>query len=306
MSTAQSINGERLYSYYRLARQRLHDDPGSWAGLDPDRRARFQHMLAVMLEDGVDLRNTNERKIDHVAPPMCLYITGEELFRRYCGAALHVVPEDKTPVWADLSAMSSRIWGILAESISSDARRNAHDDARRAHNATVRAMASEPNMMTAAMPAAPIPTRLPVDNYTNAELQAALNHARNVIGEVSVSPRAKDIAHALLKVHQWFVNECARTEAPIPMRLPCPDCGVLHIDEGDFATRSHHTHSCQNCGLTWRPAVVATVGVKFLPGFKNPETTEHECEHCASPRDSIAHGYSTDRSTHPFAPRVKR
>lgn len=65
------------------------------------------------------------------------------------------------------------------------------------------------------------------------------------------------------------------TDAPIPMRIPCPECGKLHIDEGDFATKPHHTHSCQHCGLTWRPAVVPTVGVRFLPGFKNasePET----------------------------------
>lgn len=57
--------------------------------------------------------------------------------------------------------------------------------------------------------------------------------------------------------------------APIPMRLTCPECKALHIDEGEFATKPHHTHSCQHCGLTWRPAVVATVGVRFLPGFKN-------------------------------------
>lgn len=58
---------------------------------------------------------------------------------------------------------------------------------------------------------------------------------------------------------------------PIPMRLPCPDCGALHIDEGEFATKPHHTHSCQECGLTWRPAVLHTVGVRFLPGFRNAE-----------------------------------
>lgn len=72
----------------------------------------------------------------------------------------------------------------------------------------------------------------------------------------------------------------ARKPPPVPMRLPCPGtvpdghgglrmCGVLHIDEGRFATHPHHTHSCQTCGMTWRPAVVATVGVQFLPGFKN-------------------------------------
>ncbi len=56
---------------------------------------------------------------------------------------------------------------------------------------------------------------------------------------------------------------------PIPMRLHCPECHRLHVDEGVWATKVHHTHSCQYCGMTWRPAVVATVGVQFLPGFKN-------------------------------------
>jgi predicted RNA-binding Zn-ribbon protein involved in translation (DUF1610 family) len=56
---------------------------------------------------------------------------------------------------------------------------------------------------------------------------------------------------------------------PIPMFLTCPKCNARHIDEGAFATKPHHTHSCQECGMTWRPAVVPTVGVSFLPGFKN-------------------------------------
>lgn len=60
--------------------------------------------------------------------------------------------------------------------------------------------------------------------------------------------------------------------APVPMRLVCPACGNLHIDEGEFATKPHHTHACQHCGEVWRPAVVATVGVRFLPGFRNEDT----------------------------------
>lgn len=56
---------------------------------------------------------------------------------------------------------------------------------------------------------------------------------------------------------------------PIPMRLHCPECLALHIDEGEFATKLHHTHACQECGAVWRPAIVNTVGVRFLPGFKN-------------------------------------
>jgi predicted RNA-binding Zn-ribbon protein involved in translation (DUF1610 family) len=57
---------------------------------------------------------------------------------------------------------------------------------------------------------------------------------------------------------------------PVPMRLTCPECGELHVDEGEFATKPHHTHACQHCGAVWRPAIIETVGVRFLPGFKSP------------------------------------
>ena len=59
---------------------------------------------------------------------------------------------------------------------------------------------------------------------------------------------------------------------------PCA-CGAFHFWAdvesraaqalAEFATKPHHTHSCQECGLTWRPAIGPTVGVQFLPGFKN-------------------------------------
>ena len=58
-------------------------------------------------------------------------------------------------------------------------------------------------------------------------------------------------------------------DGPIPMILFCPMCNGRHLDVGEFATKSHHTHACQHCGVVWRPAIVPTVGVAFLPGFKN-------------------------------------
>ena len=64
-------------------------------------------------------------------------------------------------------------------------------------------------------------------------------------------------------------DETSRPADPIPMRLTCPMCSALHIDAGEFAAKPHHTHACQSCGNVWRPAIVATVGVQFLPGFKN-------------------------------------
>lgn len=63
----------------------------------------------------------------------------------------------------------------------------------------------------------------------------------------------------------------AQVDRPIEMFLNCPLCGARHIDVGEFATKPHHTHACQGCGLPWRPAIGPTVGVQYLPGFKNEE-----------------------------------
>lgn len=60
-----------------------------------------------------------------------------------------------------------------------------------------------------------------------------------------------------------------QAQAPIPMLLWCPECGTRHIDTGEFEDKVHHTHACQSCGMVWRPAIVPTRGVEFLPGFKN-------------------------------------
>ena len=73
-----------------------------------------------------------------------------------------------------------------------------------------------------------------------------------------------------LSVAAWFPPPPAAPSSPVPMRLTCPACNTLHLDEGEFATKPHHTHACQGCGAVWRPAIVPTVGVRFLPGFKNP------------------------------------
>lgn len=62
----------------------------------------------------------------------------------------------------------------------------------------------------------------------------------------------------------FILENCA-----LRMRLFCEVCGEQHIDEGEYATKLHHTHTCQRCGLNWRPAVEYTVGIQFLPGFKD-------------------------------------
>jgi hypothetical protein len=42
------------------------------------------------------------------------------------------------------------------------------------------------------------------------------------------------------------------------LQMFCPDCHKQHIDEGEWATRLHHTHRCVDdaagtgCGHEWR------------------------------------------------------
>jgi hypothetical protein len=75
----------------------------------------------------------------------------------------------------------------------------------------------------------------------------------------------------VLSLYDMLMDRQSRP-APIPLLLWCPLCHARHLDEGEFATKPHRDHSCQNCGLTWRPALVPTVGVAFLPGYKNEPT----------------------------------
>lgn len=70
-------------------------------------------------------------------------------------------------------------------------------------------------------------------------------------------------------VDKFTAAGLVRTDAAIPMLLWCPECGARHVDAGEFATKLHHTHACQTCGHVWRPALIHTVGVQFLPGFKD-------------------------------------
>ena len=74
-----------------------------------------------------------------------------------------------------------------------------------------------------------------------------------------------------------------RDPEPLPMILHCPWCGDRHIDRGEFATKVHHTHACQSCGEVWRPAVAPTVGVQFLPGFRDTDTDDRPRPELAPP-----------------------
>lgn len=106
-------------------------------------------------------------------------------------------------------------------------------------------------------------------------------------------------------------------DTPIPMLIHCPMCRERHIDRGLFQTQIHHTHACQGCGHVWRPAIVATVGVEFLPGFKNeePKPKPERChwyfavagQICPYPKDAPIHSLADVHNglglIHPWSPK---
>ena len=59
--------------------------------------------------------------------------------------------------------------------------------------------------------------------------------------------RERALLHTLYTVLKPLVDEKALAERVVPMLLECPGCGERHIDEGEFATKVHHTHACQHC-----------------------------------------------------------
>lgn len=111
-----------------------------------------------------------------------------------------------------------------------------------------------------------------------AEIQRALD-ANDIVCTTSCNEVAGHIESCSKERMRVILADAGPMAEPVPMRLPCPGiverngmqvpCGELHVDEGEFATKPHHTHACQKCGMVWRPAVMATVGVRFLPGYKN-------------------------------------
>lgn len=114
-------------------------------------------------------------------------------------------------------------------------------------------------MMTPGEAAATLGQAAHVGDWQSDGGLARIRAAASLLG-----PPADDVVRAA-------VDEIRRLRAPVPMILYCPMCRARHIDRGEFERKPHHTHACQGCGFAWRPAIVATVGVDFLPGFKDPD-----------------------------------
>ncbi|HEX9640594.1 MAG TPA: hypothetical protein VGB13_04700 [Candidatus Krumholzibacteria bacterium] len=66
-----------------------------------------------------------------------------------------------------------------------------------------------------------------------------------------------------------IVAEPWRGKVPVDLVLHCPACGKQHLDVGEFRTRVHRKHLCENtpaglgtgCGHLWVPYEYATRGV---------------------------------------------
>jgi hypothetical protein len=137
-----------------------------------------------------------------------------------------------------------------------------------------------PDLVTALERHGVIAPRAQADEVT--ALRAALERAADTIfdlackvpGEIAMSNAlaAQDSIRDAFGFPAPKVDAKPVAREPIPMILTCPACNARHIDEGAFATKPHHTHACQSCGMCWRPAVVPTAGVRFLPEFKNAAT----------------------------------
>jgi predicted RNA-binding Zn-ribbon protein involved in translation (DUF1610 family) len=99
----------------------------------------------------------------------------------------------------------------------------------------------------------------------------------NITTEELIRIRNAGFVDSERMVHELIEEIIESRKVPleaIPMLLWCPDCGARHIDIGEFAKKLHHTHACQSCGMVWRPAISHTVGVQWLPGFKNATGAE--------------------------------
>jgi len=51
-------------------------------------------------------------------------------------------------------------------------------------------------------------------------------------------------------------------DMPEEMIILCDQCHTLHVDDGDFATRPHRTHTCHHCGRDFTIKSAPTVGVR--------------------------------------------
>jgi hypothetical protein len=108
----------------------------------------------------------------------------------------------------------------------------------------------------------------PNPEYWNRRFHDLERNVSLVLAGERVQPEYQDTAH-MVNALRSKIEAPAPVAEPVPMLLSCPVCHARHVDVGEFAKKPHRDHSCQACGVTWRPAKVPTVGVQFLPGYRD-------------------------------------
>lgn len=83
-----------------------------------------------------------------------------------------------------------------------------------------------------------------------------------------------ELRRAIQEPDEEFVTEGAQYRVV----MYCLQCGTLHVDRGEWATRPHHKHLCEACGFVWRVDPYA-VGVepKAQPSLF-PELCSADCD----------------------------
>lgn len=83
---------------------------------------------------------------------------------------------------------------------------------------------------------------------------------------ISLSSDMPERLDALTVERDSLRARVAKLEGPIDMLLFCPNCLAQHIDEphGEWTNPPHRSHECQECKHVWRPADLATNGVREL------------------------------------------
>lgn len=108
------------------------------------------------------------------------------------------------------------------------------------------------------------------------ELELLYNHKPDDSAQFTRWQMVTAIAHGA-RLALAFATPPAGERKPIPMILYCPECHQQHIDEPDERTPDwdnppHRSHLCHGCGCIWRPADVATEGVRSIKTAGDADT----------------------------------
>lgn len=88
----------------------------------------------------------------------------------------------------------------------------------------------------------------------------------------------RDVARTEQRHPAEVLREIAGDAVAINAILPCPRCGLLHVDgpepDTGWTNPPHKSHLCHGCGTLWRPADVPTNGVIRIATRGNADTWE--------------------------------